>query len=116
MQIFDAYVRYLDTAKWPAVCNERVLHATIILSEYSFRVFFPNYWDGGFMKQRIVGFYQDELGDWVARLACGHGQHVRHNPPWQNRAWVITDSGRNSRIGHMLNCKKCSDRDSETNR
>jgi len=59
------------------------------------------------MKQAIVGFHKDELGDWVAELACGHGQHVRHNPPWQNRPWVITKEGRNSRIGFMLNCKKC---------
>ena len=41
------------------------------------------------MLQKIIGFHQDELDDWVANLACGHTQHVRHNPPWQNRAWVI---------------------------
>ena len=63
------------------------------------------------MEQAIVDFYKDELGDWIAKLACGHGQHVRHNPPWQNRPWVETEAGRQSRIGVMLNCKKC---DSET--
>ncbi|WP_372983133.1 DUF3565 domain-containing protein, partial [Marinobacter sediminum] len=21
-------------------------------------------------------------------MSCGHFQHVRHNPPWQNRPWV----------------------------
>lgn len=31
-------------------------------------------------QQPIVGFHQDEEGDWVASLACGHNQHVRHNP------------------------------------
>ena len=37
------------------------------------------------MKQPIVGFHKDEEDDWVADLACGHTQHVRHNPPWQLR-------------------------------
>lgn len=60
-----------------------------------------------FVKRAIVGFYKDEYGDWVAALACGHGQHVRHKPPWQNRPWVQTESGRNSRLGMELNCKKC---------
>jgi hypothetical protein len=34
------------------------------------------------MKQKIVGFHQDEHADWVAELQCGHTQHVRHHPPW----------------------------------
>jgi hypothetical protein len=62
-----------------------------------------------FMRRVIVGFYKDECGDWVAKLNCGHGQHVRHNPPWQNRTWVQTDSGRQSRLGLELNCKKCDE-------
>jgi hypothetical protein len=33
-------------------------------------------------EQPIIAFHQDEQGDWVADLACGHGQHVRHRPPW----------------------------------
>ena len=33
----------------------------------------------------IVGYFQDENQDWVAKLKCGHNQHVRHNPPWINR-------------------------------
>ena len=33
------------------------------------------------MHQPIVGFHVDEYGDWVADLQCGHGQHVRHQPP-----------------------------------
>ena len=39
------------------------------------------------MKQPIVDYHQDEQGDWVADLACGHGQHVRHQPPFVNRPW-----------------------------
>ena len=61
------------------------------------------------MKRAIVGFHQDEKGDWVAELECGHQQHVRHNPPWQIRTWVITESGRKDKIGQTLNCKLCDD-------
>ncbi|MGH9514031.1 MAG: DUF3565 domain-containing protein [Terriglobales bacterium] len=60
------------------------------------------------MKQKIIGFHQDEKGDWVADLRCGHTQHVRHNPPWQNRPWVTTEDGRTGKIGAMLDCKECS--------
>ncbi len=59
------------------------------------------------MKQKISGFHQDAVGDWVADLACGHTQHVRHNPPLVNRAWVITPKGRDEHIGMELDCKKC---------
>lgn len=37
------------------------------------------------MQQAIIGFHLDEEDHWVADLVCGHAQHVRHNPPWQNR-------------------------------
>lgn len=59
------------------------------------------------VEQAIIGFHQDELGDWVADLACGHTQHVRHQPPWQERPWVMTAEGRDSHLGHSLWCKKC---------
>ncbi len=36
------------------------------------------------MLRAIDGYHQDEVGDWVAELRCGHGQHVRHRPPF----WV----------------------------
>ena len=45
------------------------------------------------MKQAIVGYHTDDLNDWVAELRCGHFQHVRHNPPWQNRPWVESEEG-----------------------
>jgi len=54
------------------------------------------------MQQAIVGFHLDEEGHWVADLACGHGQHVRHDPPWQNRPWVLTEQGRREKLGVML--------------
>jgi len=59
------------------------------------------------MKRPITGFHKDEHGDWVAELSCGHTQHVRHDPPWQLRPWVITPEGRKKYLGHLLNCKKC---------
>jgi hypothetical protein len=59
------------------------------------------------MQQAIVGFHQDEMGDWVADLACRHTQHVRHQPPWVNRPWVVTEEGRRPYIGRLLECKQC---------
>jgi len=59
------------------------------------------------MDQPITGYHQDEQQDWVAELACGHFQHVRHNPPWTNRPWVVTLAGRTAHQGHLLACKKC---------
>jgi hypothetical protein len=59
------------------------------------------------MNQSIAGYHKDEEDDWVAELECGHFQHVRHNPPFVNRPWVITEVGRDSMLGHELNCKKC---------
>jgi len=59
------------------------------------------------VKQSIVGYHRDEALAWVARLSCGHNQHVRLNPPWQNRPWVKTETGREKHIGAQLECKKC---------
>jgi len=57
--------------------------------------------------QRIVGYHLDEVGDWVAELACGHYQHVRHDPPWIQRPWVVTAEGRTAKLGFVLACRKC---------
>jgi len=61
------------------------------------------------MKQAIIGFHQDEQGDWIADLACGHAQHVRHQPPLTSRPWVLTEAGRRSHLGQQLNCLKCEE-------
>lgn len=61
------------------------------------------------MKRRIVGWRQDEVGDWVAVLACGHGQHVRHEPPLSFREWVLTEEGRRQFLGFELECKRCEE-------
>ena len=61
------------------------------------------------VKRKIVGFHQDERLDWVADLECGHGQHVRHNPPWTVRPWVVTPEGRETFLGVELDCKRCEE-------
>ena len=59
------------------------------------------------MDRLIVGFHQDDEGDWVAELACGHNQHVRHRPPFQPRPWVLSPAERTARIGAPLECPLC---------
>lgn len=61
------------------------------------------------METTIAGFHQDEAGDWVAELACGHGQHMRHKPPWLMRGWVTTEQGRQDKIGQSIDCSLCDD-------
>lgn len=57
--------------------------------------------------QAIVGFHRDDEDHWVAQLACGHNQHVRHDPPLVRRDWTQTAAGRAAMIGFQLECKKC---------
>lgn len=60
------------------------------------------------MAQRaITGFHLDVENSWVAELACGHRQHVRHDPPFQERPWVVTEVGREARLGALLDCLFC---------
>lgn len=61
------------------------------------------------MERAITGFHQDEQGDWVADLTCGHGQHVRHRPPWQLRPWVLIEEGRRAHLGVILDCRRCDE-------
>ena len=60
------------------------------------------------MDRQIIGFHQDERGDWVADLDCGHMRHVRHDPPWTLRPWVLTPEGRAEFTGQKLKCGQCS--------
>jgi Protein of unknown function (DUF3565) len=61
------------------------------------------------VERAIVGFECDEVGDWVALLACGHRQHVRHRPPWEERPWVTSAAGRGGRVGAPLECRLCDE-------
>lgn len=45
----------------------------------------------------------------MAELECGHGQHVRHEPPWQVREWVTTVEGRAAHLGTVLACRLCDE-------
>ena len=60
------------------------------------------------MERAITGFHLDGEGEWVAELACGHDQHIRHRPPFQVRAWVETEETRAERIGTALACPLCA--------
>lgn len=62
---------------------------------------------GNLMQRPIIGFGIDDDGDPIAILSCGHPQHVRHQPPFVNRPWVITEAGRRSKLGERLNCVRC---------
>jgi hypothetical protein len=65
-------------------------------------------WEDARPRHRtIFAFHQDDQGDWVAELACGHTQHLRHNPPWIERPWVITAEGRQGHLGGTLDCRQC---------
>ncbi|WP_256735169.1 DUF3565 domain-containing protein [Variovorax sp. dw_954] len=59
------------------------------------------------MERLIAGYAQDGEHHWMARLDCGHLQHVRHNPPLASRPWVLTDEGRQSHLGNALTCTRC---------
>jgi tellurite resistance-related uncharacterized protein len=59
------------------------------------------------MRRTIVGFHTDDYGDWVAELSCLHNQHVRHQPPFRLRPWVLTESGRAEHLGTPIDCPLC---------
>lgn len=63
------------------------------------------------MQRRIVGFHTDTEAHWVAELDCGHAQHVRHDPPWQLRPWVLTEASRRQHLGTELDCRLCDEDD-----
>ncbi|WP_454564891.1 DUF3565 domain-containing protein [Pseudomonas sp. AIG] len=56
----------------------------------------------------IAGFHQDEDDHWVVELSCGHTQHLRHQPPWQSRAWVLDPAQRIEKIGQPFACGWCA--------
>ncbi|WP_084166829.1 DUF3565 domain-containing protein [Pseudomonas sp. QL9] len=57
---------------------------------------------------RLLDFRQDEDGHWVAVLSCGHTQHLRHEPPWQSRPWVLDPTQRAAQIGQPFPCGWCA--------
>jgi tellurite methyltransferase len=63
------------------------------------------------MRRPITGYHDDAKGDPIAELSCGHGQHVRHQPPLFSRPWVLSDEGRRSMLGTELDCVRCDRRE-----
>ncbi len=63
------------------------------------------------MKRKIVGFDKDSENDWRAELDCGHFQHVRHKQLLVVREWVLSEAGRQAKLGAELECKKCDDKE-----
>lgn len=61
------------------------------------------------MQRAIVGYHQDEQGEWVAELACGHQQHVRHQPPFHPRSWILEAESREEQLGQPLECRICGE-------
>jgi catechol 2,3-dioxygenase-like lactoylglutathione lyase family enzyme len=59
------------------------------------------------MRRAIIGYDRDDEQHWVALLACGHRQHVRHNPPFVERPWVVTEARRAGMLGYPLDCQTC---------
>lgn len=59
-------------------------------------------------ERTITGFHRDDEGHWVAELSCGHTRHVRHDPPWQVRPWVLTAEGRAAFLGRTVACVECA--------
>ncbi len=60
------------------------------------------------MERAITGFQLDDAQNWVAELCCGHRQHTRHQPPFQERPWVLSAEGRASKVGSVLDCLFCN--------
>ena len=58
-------------------------------------------------ERRILAFHQDDDGWWVADLECGHGRHMRHDPPWHVRPWVTSEDDRTRMLGRTVPCAKC---------
>lgn len=59
------------------------------------------------MQRTITGFHADDVGEWVAELSCLHNQHVRHQPPFREAAWVEDETTRRAKVGTALDCPLC---------
>ena len=59
------------------------------------------------MHRAMTGFRLDDEGDWVAELSCLHSQHIRHDPPFWEAAWIEDEMERAGRIGQPLDCSLC---------
>ena len=61
----------------------------------------------GDVHRAMTGFRRDDDGAWVAQLSCLHSQHIRHQPPFWEAAWIEDDGARAERVGQSLDCPLC---------
>lgn len=61
----------------------------------------------GDVHRTMTGFHRDDDGDWVAELSCLHTQHIRHQPPFSEAAWIEDAEERRRRVGEPLDCPLC---------
>ena len=61
----------------------------------------------GDVHRAMTGFRRDDDGAWVAELSCLHSQHIRHEPPFWEAAWIEDDEARGERVGQPLDCPLC---------
>jgi hypothetical protein len=59
------------------------------------------------VDREITGLRQHDRGQWMAELTCGHARHVRHRRPFEDRAWLLTEVGRDGRVGTPIGCGDC---------
>lgn len=59
------------------------------------------------MHRSMTGFRRDDQGAWIAELSCLHSQHIRHEPPFWEAAWIEDDEERTKRVGQPLDCPLC---------
>lgn len=60
------------------------------------------------MDRPITGYHTDAEGHFVAELSCGHTRHLRHQPPFTVREWVLDAGERARRLGTLLDCVGCA--------
>lgn len=61
----------------------------------------------GDVHRTMIGFRRGDDGDWVAELSCLHAQHIRHEPPFSEAAWIEDAEERRRRVGEPLDCPLC---------
>ena len=59
------------------------------------------------MQRAMTGFRRDDEGAWIAELSCLHRQHIRHDPPFWEAAWIEDEEAHARRIGEPLDCPLC---------
>jgi tellurite methyltransferase len=59
------------------------------------------------MDRAMTGFHLDDQGAWVAELECLHSQHIRHEPPFREAAWIDDPDERARRVGQPIECPLC---------